>query len=133
MITIFRTVALLCHLSSIYTLLDGQAGSRGSCVVDWNSTTVQTSGQRESPFEHAKHIVGKRYYVTHSRSSALRPAYAVGYGADMRSANLKYATESIQTTVPAHHISNVTRWIICSSYALSFESALRSFPSSTRK
>jgi hypothetical protein len=59
-----KRIALLCHLSSIYTLLDGQAGSRGSCVVDWNSTTVQTSGQRESPFEHAKHIVGKIYYVT---------------------------------------------------------------------
>ena len=67
--------------------------------------------------------------ITHSRSSVLRPAC----GADMTAANLKYATESIQTTVPAHHISNVTRWIICSSYALSFESTLRSFPSSTRK
>ncbi len=64
MITIFEAVALLCHLSSIYTLLDGQAGPRGSYAVDWQSTTVQTSGQRRSPFEHAKHIVGERYYVT---------------------------------------------------------------------
>jgi hypothetical protein len=33
-------------------------------------------------------------------------------------------------SVPAHHISNVTRWIICSSYALSFESTLRPIPDS---
>ena len=29
-----------------------------------SSTIVQTSGRRQSPFEHVKHIVGERYYVT---------------------------------------------------------------------
>jgi hypothetical protein len=46
---------------------------------------------------------------------------------------LKYATESIQTTVPAHQISNVTRWIICASHVVSIESMLGVFPSATRK
>jgi hypothetical protein len=65
----------------------------------------------------------------HSPSWVLRPAC----GARISSANLKYSTELIQNTVQAHHIINMTRWIICSSHVLSFESTLSSFPSLTRK
>jgi hypothetical protein len=59
-----KRITLLCHLTSIYRLLDGQPGARGSHAVDWQATTVQTSGQSITLFEHPKHIVGERYYVT---------------------------------------------------------------------
>jgi hypothetical protein len=39
MITILETGALLCHLSSIYTLLDGQAGPEEA--TQWTGSLLQ--------------------------------------------------------------------------------------------
>ncbi len=64
--------------------MDSQ-GLEEAYAVDWQSTTVQTSGQSLSLFEHPKHIVGERYYVTSyarlRRENCAPPERAYDYSA----------------------------------------------------
>jgi hypothetical protein len=58
-----KLVALLCHLTSIYTLSDRQIGPEEA--TQWTGSLLQF--KLAAPgwlFEHASHKVSRRHYVT---------------------------------------------------------------------
>ena len=56
-------VALLCHLSSIYTLLDRQIGPGEA--TQWTASLLQFKlAAQDWLFEHVSHRVRGRHYVT---------------------------------------------------------------------
>ena len=58
-----KLVALLCHLTSIYTLLDRQIGPEEA--TQWTGSLLQFKlAAQDWLFEHASHRVSGRHYVT---------------------------------------------------------------------
>ncbi len=79
-----KLVALLCHLSTIYTLLDRQTGLQEG--TQQTGTLLQFKLAAKSwLFEHASHRVSGRHYVTHyarlERENCSHPERAYDYSA----------------------------------------------------
>ncbi len=79
-----KLVALLCHLTSIYTLLDRQTGLKEG--TQWTGTLLKFKLAAQSwLFEHASHRVSGRRYMTHharlERENCSHPERAYDYSA----------------------------------------------------